>query len=167
MNNGGIILCLLNAYSVWFVSFWWSVKFHFRYSRTSTNGYLSTKATLFDPGGEKSIHWLFTTATLFQCPQGDRCREVQLYQNLLFFDCIRSHGHCLLQEYSHEYAACKSDIVIVWSSSRVRLAQYICDIIHPTDLMIPNSRILFITRAYLCTQFHSEPVVSRIFNCST
>ena len=83
------------------------------------------------------------------------------------FDCIRSHGHCLLQEYSHEYAACKSDIAIVWSSSRVRLAQYVCDIIHPTDLMIPNSRILFITGVYLCTQFHSEPVVSRIFNCST
>ena len=80
-------------------------------------------------------------------------REVQLYQNLLFFDCIRSHGHCLLQEYSHEYAACKSDIVIVWSSSLVRLARYICDIIHPTDLTIPNSIILFITGVYWCTSF--------------
>ena len=34
-------------------------------------------------------------------------------------------------------------IHIVQRSSRARLAQYICDVIHPTDLMIPNSRILF------------------------
>ena len=30
---------------------------------------------------------------------------------LAFFDCIHPHGHCLLQEFSHEYAACKSDEV--------------------------------------------------------
>ena len=84
---------------------------------------------------------------------------------------VRSHGLCLLQEHYHGYATCKSDIVnivpslkywslsllklclgsflacrciIVRSSSLVRLALYICDIIHPTYLMIPNSRILFI-----------------------
>ena len=30
---------------------------------------------------------------------------------LAFFDCIHPHGHCLLQEFFHEYAACKSDMV--------------------------------------------------------
>ena len=165
MNNGGIILCLLNAYLVWFVSFWWSVKFHFRYSRTSTNGYLSTKATLFVPEG-KNPYIGSLQRPLYSVPKVTVVEKFNCIK-ICCFDCIRSHGHFLLQEYSHEYAACKSDTVIVWSSSRVRLAQYICDIIHRTDLMIPNSRILFITGAYLCTQFHSEPVVSRIFYCST
>ena len=30
---------------------------------------------------------------------------------LAFFDCIHPHGHRLLQEFSHEYAACMLDIV--------------------------------------------------------
>ena len=141
------------------------MKFHFRYSRTSTNGYLSTKATLFRPGGENQYIGSLQRP-LYSVPKVTVVEKFNCIK-ICCFDCIRSNGHCLLQEYSHEYAACKSDRVIVWSSSRVRLPQYICDIIHPTDLMIPNSRILFITGAYLCTQFHPEPVVSRIFNCST
>ena len=165
MNNGGIILCLLNAYLVWFVSFWWSVKFHLGTVEPPLKATSLQRPLCFVPEG-KNPYIGSLQRPLYSVPKVTVVEKFNCIK-ICCFDCIRSHRHCLLQEYSHEYAACKSDIVIVWSSSRVRLAQYICDIIHPTDLMIPNSRILFITGAYLCTQFHSEPVVSRIFNCST
>ena len=48
------------------------------YSRTFTNGHLSTKATFFaDTPYIDSCLNLSTTATLF-CPQGGRCGEVRL-----------------------------------------------------------------------------------------
>ena len=165
MNNGGIILCLLNAYLVWFVSFWWSVKFHLGTVEPPLKATSLQRPLCFVPEG-KNPYIGSLQRPLYSVPKVTVVEKFNCIK-ICCFDCIRTRGHCLLQEYSHEYAACKSDIVIVWSSSRVRLAQYICDIIHPTDLMIPNSRILFITGVYLCTQFHSEPVVSRIFNCST
>ena len=49
------------------------------YSRTSTNGHLSTTTTLLaDSPYIDSCLILSTTATFF-CPQGGRCEEVQLY----------------------------------------------------------------------------------------